>query len=75
MNNSTPGDYIGYGLLVIVLGAVAAGVASAVAETVALLWIAAVPAAIGGVIMQIGVIGWGVCIGVRAAQQDGRTHP
>jgi hypothetical protein len=67
------------GLLVAVLG-VAAGLAAAVAETVALLWIATIPSVIGGVIMQIGVVAWGVRVGMRTARMDEYeasrpTHP
>ena len=64
---NTPGDYIGIGLLVAVAGAAVVGLAAAVTETAELLWLATIPSVIGGVIMQIGVIAWGVAVGVRTA--------
>jgi hypothetical protein len=72
----TPGDWIGWGLLVIVIGAVAAGFVAAADTPTALPFIVAAPfGLVGGVMAQIGIIGWGVAVGIRQSEQRHASTP
>jgi hypothetical protein len=72
----TPGDWIGWGLLVIVIGAVAAGFVAAADTPTALPFIVAAPfGLVGGVMAQIGIIGWGVALGIRQSEQRHASTP
>ena len=63
----TPGDFLGWGAAVILIGCSIVTLLAGVAETAELLWLAVVPGVVGGVILQIGVVAWGVNVGVRTA--------
>jgi hypothetical protein len=73
MNGNTPGDYVGYGLLVAVVGGVIAALAAAVTGTNALLWLTVPPAVVAAFMIQIGVIAWGVRVGMNAARADAQS--
>jgi hypothetical protein len=63
----TPGDFLGWGVAVILFGCAFVALLAAVTETTELLWLAIAPAVVGGVLLQIGIVAWGVHVGVRTA--------
>ena len=72
----TPGDWIGWGVLVMFIAAVAAGFVAAADTPSALPYIVAAPfGLVGGVMVQIGVIGWGVALGIRQTEQRQASPP
>jgi hypothetical protein len=67
----TPGDYLGYGALVWLVGGMLVALAvGSQAPSVLVVMAATVPGVIGGVSAQIGVIAWGVRTGMRAVRAD-----
>lgn len=71
----TPGDYIEIGVVIILLGLFASGLAAVMTETLELLWFNAASGLVGLIIMQVGVIAKGVSIGVRTATEGRSDRP
>jgi hypothetical protein len=70
----TPGDWIGTGVLVMFIGGIAAGFLAATDTPTALPLIVAAPfGLVGGAMLQIGVIGWGVALGIRQTEQPAES--
>ena len=71
---NTSGDWIGWGVLVCLIGGVAAGAAWRVTDEPYAAVVAIPVGAVGGALVLVGLIGWGVSLGLRHAEETRRTH-
>jgi len=65
---NTPGDWIGWGALILFAGSVAAAALAATTDEPLAALVALPVGVVGGVMVQVGVIGWGVALDIRQAE-------
>lgn len=71
--NTSPGDVVGWGLCVLVIGTVLAVIVGLNTHP-ALAWLIAAPSGVvGGALMLVGLVAMGVRMGIRAAEAE-RQH-